>query len=33
MKTLKRISGRIADKIVLPPKQAEQLAAIKFPCC
>ncbi len=33
MKTLKRIVARWCRKLALPPEQAEQLAAIKFPCC
>lgn len=33
MTTLRRIAERLRRKIALTPEQAEQLAAIKFPCC
>jgi len=33
MKRLRRIAGCWRRKLALTPEQAEQLAAIKFPCC
>lgn len=33
MKTLLWIAARLRQKLALTQEQADQLAAIKFPCC
>lgn len=33
MIAIKRFAARLCQKLTPTPEQAEQLAAIKFPCC